>query len=192
MPPFFFLCGKMRAFNSWDAFPFAGMRKKIAREQSPLKEAFKLLNASNVSDLCKKFIAEDQRLIKAQALDYKNKALVINKAKEIIERAIEQGFSGEKQENDDLRDVLWFWYHHATGYAIWRYRDKTKAREFSKKALNYQVADNPNKITRPLYLLVHDRKTEAEDWLKTISEEPEKTASQGIMTEFNTRNLFKS
>ena len=158
-----------------------------------LQPAYTLLHVSTPSELARKFIEEDQKHLKARTWDYKNPDLVINKVKEIVERAISTGlFAKGEQDTEDLQDMLWFWYHHAIGYAIWGEKDKTKAQEFSKKALHYQIAENPNKITRLLYLLVHDRHEEATTWLKKITEEPDKTAAQGVMVEYDAGNFFKS
>lgn len=157
-----------------------------------LAEAYVLLQASSPSELARKFIKEDQRLLEAQAWDYKSSELVLNKVKEIVESAITNGFTtGTKEGDDDLRTILWFWYHHAIGYAIWGYKDKMEALEFSSKALKYQTSDNPNKITRLLYLLVRDEEKDAAAWLETIVNEPDKTASLGIMKEYLDGNFFK-
>lgn len=157
-----------------------------------LKEAYALLEASSSSELARKFITEDQRLLKTQSWDYKNPELVLNKVKEIVDRAIGNGFAaGDKDSEDDLKTILWFWYHHATGYAIWDYKEKEKALEFSAKALKYQTSDNPNQITRLLYLLIRDKEAEATSWLETISDEPDKTSAHGIMEEYRAGNFFK-
>jgi len=161
-------------------------------EHDSLKKAYALLQASSPSELASKFIKEDQRLLKEQTWDYKNSELVLNKVKELVEDVIEKGFATDDKESiDELRDILWFWYHHATGYAIWEYKDKAKAQEFSAKALKYQTTDNPNQITRLLYLLVRDEGVKATAWLKTIVNDPDKTASLGIMKEYLAGNFFK-
>ncbi len=157
-----------------------------------LKEAYALLQVSSPGDLARKFIEEDQRLLTAQAWDYKNSGLVLNKVKEIVESALDGGIVLDQEDNDDLRDILWFWYHHATGYAIWGDKDKLKAQEFSEKALKYQIADNPNRITRLLYFLVRSKDAEATAWLKTIINEPDKGISMEIMKEYLAGNFFKS
>lgn len=150
-----------------------------------LQEALGLLQASSPSELARKFIEEDQRLLKTGAWDYKNPELVINKVKELVERVVDDGFAKDDKETDrELRDILWFWNHHATGKAIWSYKDKIKAREFSTRALKYQTADNPNQITRLLYLLAHDQASEAIAWSETIIDEPDKTASRSILKEY--------
>lgn len=168
------------------------MENKYGQGHDFLKEAYTLLSASSPSELARKFIKEDQRLLKTQTWDYKNSKLVLNKVKEIVERAMTDGFTTGSEEGDnELREMLWFWYQHATGYAIWGDGDKSKALEFSLKALTYQTSDNPNQITRLLYLLVHDQNIEATAWLETIVNEPDKTAARGIMDEYLAGNFFK-
>ncbi|MFA6585531.1 MAG: hypothetical protein WCS97_03785 [Candidatus Paceibacterota bacterium] len=156
-----------------------------------LKVAYALLHASSPSELAQKFIQEDQVLLKTSAWDYKNPELVINKVKDIVERALHAGSTMDEQSEDDLRTILWFWYHHAIGFAIWGSKDRAKAKEFSKKALEYQTGDNPNMITRLLYLLVHNKEKEAGRWLKTILTDPDKTVSQGIWQEYKAGNFFR-
>lgn len=156
-----------------------------------LKEAYMLLKASSPSELASKFIKEDQRLLKAQDWDYKNSELVLNKVKELVESVIGYGFIENKNSEDELKTILWFWYHHATGYAIWEYKDKERALEFSAKALKYQTSDNPNQITRLLYLLIRGEEKEASAWLETIVNEPDKTPSREIMKEYLDGNFFK-
>ncbi|HUX80733.1 MAG TPA: hypothetical protein VMV38_00165, partial [Candidatus Paceibacterota bacterium] len=59
------------------------------------------------------------------------------------------------------------------------------------KALKYQTSDNPNQITRLLYLLVRDEEKDAATWLETIVNEPDKAAAHGIMEEYQAGNFFK-
>ncbi len=168
------------------------MGKKNNSEHNPLKEAYALLQVSSSSELAREFIKEDQRLLKAQIWDYKKSGLVLNIVKEIVESAIDNEFTTRDKDSEDvLKTILWFWYHHAIGYAIWGYKDKAEALEFSSKALKYQTSDNPNKITRLLYLLVRDEEKDAALWLETIVNEPDKTASHGIMKEYLDGNFFK-
>ncbi|MDB5237395.1 MAG: hypothetical protein JWL88_497 [Parcubacteria group bacterium] len=169
------------------------MNEANAENLELLEEVYSLLGVSSPSALIHAFIAEDQRLMTSQTWDYKNTDLVINKVKEIVEQIIESGFTTRnKLEDDDLRDILWFWYHHAIGYAIWSYKDKNAAQVFSIKALKYQISDNPNKITRLLYLLVHEKEHEVDEYLKTITDEPDKEAAKRIFFEYKAGNFFKA
>lgn len=158
----------------------------------PLQEAYALLRASSPHELASKFIQEDQKLLRSQQWDYKNPELVLNKVKELVESAVDsECAAGDRESEDDLKTILWFWYHHATGYAIWENKDKEKALEFSAKALKYQTADNPNQITRLLHLLIRGEEKEANAWLETVVNEPDKAAALGIMKEYQDGNFFK-
>ena len=167
------------------------MVRRSSTLSDSLKAAYELLHASSPSELTRRFIQEDQALLKTRVWDYKNSDLVINKVKDTVERALHSGLTMDEQSENDLRNILWFWYHHAIGFAIWDSRDHAKAKEFSKKALEYQTDDNPNKITRLLYLLVHDKEKEADRWLNTILTDPDKTVSQGIWQEYKAGNFFR-
>ncbi|MCK4918398.1 MAG: hypothetical protein KAS02_01270, partial [Candidatus Pacebacteria bacterium] len=83
-----------------------------------------------------------------------------------------------------IRNILWSWYHHAISCAIWRYHNKKKAQEYSKKALEYQFGNHPNKITKLFYLLTHNKLREAEIWSDGIITEPEKTTAKYLVKEF--------
>jgi hypothetical protein len=158
---------------------------------SSLKEAYTLLSASTPSGLVKRFIEEDQKCLKSGTWDYKNPDLVINKVKDLVEFAIAKGpLFTEVEENDDLRDLLWFWYHHAIGLAIWKYKDKKAAEFFSEKACHYQIPDNPNKISKLLYLLVRAREVDAKAWFREITTEPDKSAATAIMQEYERETFF--
>ena len=158
---------------------------------NPLEEAYALLGASSSNELAREFIKEDQRLLRIHTWDYEDEKLVLNKIKEIVECVVEDGLATDDESIEELKDILWFWYHHATGLAIWDHKDKVRALEFSDKALKYQTADNPNQITRLLYLLVRDEEAEATVWLRAIIDDPDKTAARQIMKEYQTGNFFK-
>lgn len=155
-----------------------------------LKEVYELLQASSPKELASKFIKEDQRLLEAQSWDYKNPELVLNKAKELVESVITDGSVANKEDEEEFKDMLWFWYHHATGYAIWKYRERERALEFSAKALKYQTADNPNNITHLLYLLVRNKVAEATAVVNSIENESEKTTSLEILREYLDGGFF--
>lgn len=124
--------------------------------------------------------------------DYQDPKLKINAVKGKVEEAINAGMRFEsKEEQNDLQDILWFWYHHATSQAIWHYKDQAKAREFSQKALRYQIDENPNRITRLLYLLVQGEEQEAESWLQSITKDPDKSAAEQIMSAYRIDGFFK-
>lgn len=157
-------------------------------QDSPLKEAYLLLSASYPGELDTRYLEEDQKLMKSAEWDYKNKAHLIHKVKDILEGVDPAKLADEEQYW--RRNILWFWYHHAVSCAVWRYADRQKAQEYAKKALHYQPKSHPNKITKLLYFLVHDRLSSAERWAETITTEPEKTTAQAILEEYRTKGFF--
>ncbi len=156
---------------------------------SPIKEAYLLLNVKNPRDLDTAYRNEDQKLMLANTWDYENTNLVINKIKKILENiSFEKELTGE--EKYWRENILWSWYHHAISCAIWRYKDKKAAQRYSTEALKHKAKDHPNKITELLYFLVHDQLEEAENWAKTITTEPEKTTAAHFLHLYKTNKLF--
>ena len=125
---------------------------------SPIFEAYKLLGAHTPLELNRKYTIEDQKLFLSHTWDYEDPNQIINKIKNILESSPQNESSQE--ENDWRQETLWFWYHHAISVALWK-KDISKAREFSKKALELLPKDNSNKITKLLDLLVNGRVDEA-------------------------------
>ncbi|HEY4498531.1 MAG TPA: hypothetical protein VJH94_00535 [Candidatus Paceibacterota bacterium] len=164
------------------------MKKKVDLEKTPLKEAYLLLNVTEPEELSVRYTQEDQKLMKSNAWDYKNPALITNKINVILEGINPTLLSAD--ERYWRQNILWFWNHHAISCAIWRYKDKGEAAEYSEKALSYQPPGHPNKITRLLYLLIRDQLTEAEKWSRTIVSEPEKTTALHLLSEYQ-RGFFK-
>jgi hypothetical protein len=156
--------------------------ESVEVEKSPLREAYVLLNATHPAELSTRYTQEDQRLMKLQKWDYKDHDLIINKIRHILENA-DMGKLADS-EKEWRSNILWFWYHHAISCAIWRYKDKLKARNFSAKALEFQSATHPNKITRLFYLLLNNRMDEAEKWGAVITNEPEKTTAKRLVAEY--------
>lgn len=165
-----------------------GSKKKINIKKSPLKEAYILLDAKDPGGLDTKYREKDQILMKSVSWDYKSPTLLIHKIKDILEHAEISGLSAD--EKYWRLHILWSWYHHAISCAVWRYHDQAKAQVFAKQALIYQPENHPNKITRLLYFLVHDKLAEAETWQKGITTEPEKTTAIRLMEEYKINGLF--
>ena len=157
--------------------------------ESALKEAYILLDASNPQELYKRYLAEDQKIVTSKISNYHDPKLVINKVKEILEKVNLKELS--KEEKECRLDILWLWHHHAISYAVWGYKDKKRAKEYALQALKYQPKDNPNKITRLLYLLICDQLLDAEKWVKTINEEPEKTTALDLLKFYKDGGFFK-
>lgn len=154
---------------------------------SPIKEAYILLGANDPPGLSERYTEEDQKIMHAQLWDYENPGLITNKIRIILEAADPDDLSVE--ENYWRSNILWFWYHHAISCAIWRYHDKEKAKEFSRKALGYQSKEHPNKLTKLLYLLLHDDLVAAEKWKESITTEPERSSAELLMADFN-KSIF--
>lgn len=152
-------------------------------EKSPAKEAYMLLNARKPLELSNKYDEEDQKLMRSSSWDYNNPVLVVNKVKDILEGVNPQELT--EDEREWMQEILWFWYHHAISCAIWRYKDKEKAKTYAKKALELQSEDHPNKITKLLSLLLEDKLEEARKWAETITEEPEKGTAMSLIEEWS-------
>jgi hypothetical protein len=140
-------------------------------EESPLAEAYRLLGAIEPQDLYKKYVALEQIAFtspdKMVLWDYDNPDLVHNKVKEILENA--DTSSMDEYELERRKRILWFWYHHAISAASW-HQDKEKMKFFSEKAMEFE--DDSNILTRTMYLLVHDKVEEAEEWVNNPSVDP--------------------
>jgi len=133
-------------------------------ENSPMKEAYQLLDAPTPLELSQKYTKAEQELFKSHEWDYENPEQIQNKVKDILE-AVDLSILTE-EEQDWRQEILWFWYHHAISCAIWK-KDREKAIEYSDKALEIQGENHPNKITKVLSLLVNDKVEEAEEFVKT-------------------------
>lgn len=136
-------------------------------EKSPMAEAYRLLGAVEPQELHKKYCEVEQVAFKDGTWDYDNPDQIQNKAKEIIENADTSVM--DEYELERRKRILWFWYHHAISVAGWK-KDKEKMKFFSEKAMEYE--DESNVLTRTMYLLVHDRIDEAEEWIKSSSVDP--------------------
>lgn len=161
-------------------------------EKSPIKDAYFLLGAKTPLELSRLYTAEDQRLMKSHEWDYKNPDLLTNKVKNILESASLEVLTEDEQEWRE--EILWFWYHHAISTAIALYKDIDSAKVFAENALQHQPEDNPNKITRLMYLLLNDRLVEAENLAASIPEDilsdgepnPEPITARDMITAYKT------
>lgn len=133
--------------------------------------------ANDPGELQTVFSHEDQKLMTANAWDYKNDSLITNEIRKDIESIGLEKISDIK-EKKWIQNILWMWYHHAISCALWRYGDKATAQTYAKKAIELQPEDGINKITRLLYLLAHDMIDEARIWAATITAEPEKSTAE--------------
>lgn len=141
-----------------------------------------LFGVDNSTDLLKRFTQRDQDLMYSSKWDYKDHQEVINKAKLFLEKIDPKHLSNE--DGSVRQKILWLWYHHAISSAIWLYHDKKSARTFAEKAVEYQPANHPNRITRLFYFLTHNNIEEAETWARAITAEPEKSTAREIIKYF--------
>ena len=154
-----------------------------------LKDAYMLANVENIRDLNQVYVDEDQRLMKSGQWDYENLVLLTNQIKEILADIDLNELTEEEREW--CQEILWFWYHHAISSAIWRQKSKLDARFHADKALQYQGENHPNKITRLLYLLVHDQLLEAEVWAQQIDDDEKGTAAK-LIREYQAGKFFSN
>jgi hypothetical protein len=151
-------------------------------EDSPVHEAYSLLGARTPLELSNLYTDADQYLMVSDTWDYDNPDLIVNKIKTILETVdLELLPDGESEW---CREILWFWYHHAISCAVVKYKDMESAKEYSSKALGFQSEDHPNKITKLLFFLVHQRMDDAKEWATQIDEEPEKTTAADLILAF--------
>ncbi|MBP6942727.1 MAG: hypothetical protein KBB55_01640 [Candidatus Buchananbacteria bacterium] len=156
-------------------------------ESSPIRETYKLLGARTPLELSTLYTKADQELMKANAWEYDNPDLLVNKVKTILESVDTQTLTEDEQ--DWRQEILWLWYHHAISCAI-KHRDQSLAQEYAAKALQLQSVDHPNQITKILELLVNDKLEEAQAWADAINEDEKDTAIH-LIEYFQERNPFK-
>jgi len=167
------------------------MAVKFDKNKSVLKDVYIRFSVNDPGELQEAYMDEDQKLMKAGQWDYNNPVLVSNKIKSAIEEA---GISNiaDKKEKKWIQNILWMWYHHAISCALWQYGDKKAALDYSEIALKLQPDGHPNKITKLFYFLLRDDIENAEQWAKSITEEPEKATSQHNLNLYKKGKFFKS
>lgn len=121
--------------------------------------------------------------------DYNDPDLITNRIKELIENIDTTNLTDAEREWRS--EILWFWYHHAISCAIWRYKDKSAAQSYAKKALLWQNTNHPNKITRLFDFLVNDDLQGAAEWAVFINKEPEKSTAKKLIDEYKHGEWFK-
>lgn len=133
--------------------------------EEKIREVFDLLKVSSFRELSRVYGEKDQELMKARTWNDKSSELITNQVKNILE----QINPAELSEEDRIwwHEIMWFWYHHAISCAIWKIKDKQLAQFYADKALELQMSDHPNKITKLLWFLVHDKLAEAKEYIET-------------------------
>jgi len=161
-------------------------KPKFEISQSPMKEAYELLEANSPLELSNLYTKEDQKILKGGSWDYNNPDLIIHKIKDILEAIDEDNLAEE--EKVWRNEILWFWYHHAISCAIFRYKDRIAAKEYSTKALSYKDKNHPNKITDIFDFLIDNRVSDAEQLAEAMDEDKE-TALE-LIEEYKEGNMF--
>ncbi len=153
-----------------------------------VRAAFALLGVNDFRSLSRAYGEEDQRLMKTKAWDDSEPSLITNRIKMLLEGINPSDLS----ESDKIwwHEILWFWYHHATSIAIWKRKDRKLAQLYAGKALELQMPDHPNKITRLLHFLVHEKLKEAELWADQITESPERETAAATLQEYKNGEFF--
>ncbi len=137
-----------------------------------IQEAFELLGACTFLELSKAYTREDQKLMNSREWDAHNPALVTNRVKKVLEEIDpEQLESNDRMWRDE---ILWFWYHHATSCA----RNRLSAQAYASRALELQGIDHPNRITRLLWYLAHDKIDEAKTWMASAPADADEVEHQ--------------
>ena len=126
-----------------------------------------------------KYVALDQKLMKNNRWDYTDQSLVVNQIKVRLEQLPDLILNDE--EKAWRCEILWFWYHHAIGCAIWKKRDLRQARIFVQRALFYQGDKHPNQITKLFDLLLNDRFDKAKAWANAIVDPVEHQTAVNVL-----------
>lgn len=159
-------------------------------QKSPLSRVYVQFSVVDPGELTDLFFKEDQKLMIQKKWDYRNPDLLPNQIKRSIEKVGLRAIRNPK-ERRWIRNILAMWYHHAISCAIWRYGDRRAALRYSKKALILRSQDNPNRITRLLYLLIRNKPKAAEKWACAITAEPEKTTAQHLLDLYREGRFFE-
>lgn len=166
-------------------------QKRFDRTKSILRKVYECFEVNDPGELQVAYMKIDQSLMKSKRWDHRNSRLTPNKIKNMIEKVGVERIRDQK-EKQWIRNILWMWYHHATGSALWRYGDKRTAKRYSRIALALQNHDHPNKITRLLYFLTRDSLMDAERWADSIHEKsPEKKTANYLIELYKQGRFFK-
>ncbi len=149
---------------------------------SPLREVYRTFSCADPGELEELYTREDQKHMHAGTWDYANTDHTYNRITSAIEEVGLDAITDPK-EKCWIASLLWLWYHHAIGCALWVHGDKRQAKVYAERALTLQSysQNHPNKITRLLHLLLTEQEAEAEAWTATVTEEPERSYAAWLM-----------
>ena len=173
-----------------ETFPQKLAEEKFETEKSPLREAYEMLGAHTPLELSNLYSERDQELMESRLWDYENPELITNKIKNVLEQIDPASLT--EDEKEWRQEIVWFWYHHAISCAIWRYKDKEMAQRYATKALEIQPQGHPNKITRLLFYLAHDRLEDANAWVATLdSDDEELDTAESLIRDYIEIGFFR-
>lgn len=155
-----------------------------------VQEAFSILGVQSFYDLSLAYTREDQQVFVGGTNTWnpRNPDILINRIKSILETID----PSELNEEDAMwrAEILWFWYHHGISWAIWKDKDKVIAQVYAEEALVLQSENHPNRITKLLWFLVHDKLAEARKWIEEKPDHPEHQTGLELIREFEEGLFF--
>ncbi|MFW0870844.1 MAG: hypothetical protein ACKKL4_00045 [Patescibacteria group bacterium] len=110
------------------------------------------------------FMQHDQVDIKNHTYDMDNPHAITNQIKEALLKLDLNSL--EKEDKDTAYHILWLWHHHACTAAMWQIGDFARAKGLCATALSYIHEENPNKMTKLIWYLLHHKIQEARAWYK--------------------------
>lgn len=154
-----------------------------------VNEAFALFGVKTFFELARAYTAVDQIYMKGQRWDAFDPSLMTNKAKSVLEQI--DPVDLEEHDREWHQEILWFWYHHAISYAIWKAKDRHLAQTYADSAL--KLHSNTNRITKLLWFLVYDKVAEAREWMNTApidADEVEHANGLDLIIEYERGEFF--
>ncbi len=151
-------------------------------------EAFSLLGVQDFRNLSLAYSREDQKLMKSGGWDARNPDLITNRVKTLLERIDPNDLI--ESDREWWSEILWFWYHHAVSCE----RSRIKAQSYAAKALELQGDDHPNRITKLLWFLTHDRVDEAKRWVAEAPPDTDRIEHQtglDLIREYEQRKFWE-
>lgn len=157
---------------------------------STLAEACASFGCTHIDDLDALYLKHDQDLMRTHRWDYQDDTLLPNRIRAKLE-TLDLCTIADEYDTWRVKEILWLWYHHAISCALWRYGDECTACAYATKALFYHQADNPNKITKLLYLLAHRRAQEAKEYVaNSVDTEVEKETATYFLSLYADGTFF--
>lgn len=129
-------------------------------------------DVKDFDELNRLFMSHDQADITNQTYDIDDQSAITNQIKDaLLQLDLD---SLEQEDRDTAYHILWLWHHHACTAAMWQLGDFSRAKELCATALSYIHKENPNKMTKLIWLLLHHKTEEAKTWYEQeVSKEEE-------------------